>query len=198
MIELASPTGNEPATGYLVAPDGTLYGGPLDGTAWHQVTKLPCSPGASASDGLPANLLLSPAGSTSSGASRLAVLCTQSSAAAPVVYRSTDNGSTWAPVNAGTASLGAPQSLTALPNGTLILATESTTSSPGGIYLLPLGASQWQAATLSDPSASADGFTYVGMTGTLQGVALSANPKLNEIWMTTDGGQTWQPRPIKS
>ena len=177
---------------------GRCTAGPLDGTAWHEVAKLPCTPGVSASDGLPANLLLSPAGSTSSGASRLAVLCTQSLAAAPVVYRSTDNGSTWGQVNTGTASTGAPQSLTALPNGTLILATESNTSSPGGIYLLPLGASQWQAATLSDPSASTNGFTYVGMTGTLQGVALSANPKLNEIWMTADGGQTWQPRPIKS
>ena len=36
------------------------------------------------------------------------------------------------------------------------------------------------------------------MTGTLQGVALSANPKLNEIWMTADGGQTWQLRPIRA
>ena len=165
------------------------------------MAKLPCTPGGSANDGLPANLLLSPAGSTSSGSARLAILCTQSLAAAPVVYLSTDNGSTWAQANtgsSGTASIGAPQSLTALPNGTLILATEPNASSPGGIYLLPLGASQWQAATLSDPSASTYGFTYVGMTGTLQGVALSANPKLNEIWMTTDGGQTWQPRPIKS
>lgn len=198
MIELASPTGNEPATGYLVAPDGTLYGGPLDGTAWHQVAKLPCTPGVSGSDGLPANLLLSPAGSTSSGAARLAILCTQSPAAAPVVYLSTDNGSTWAQVNTGTVSMGAPQSLTALPDGTLILATETHASSPGGIYLLPLGASQWQAAAVSGTSASTYGFMYVGMTGTLQGVALSANPKLNEIWMTADGGQTWQPRPIKS
>ena len=202
VIELASPTGNEPATGYLVAPDGTLYAGPLDGTAWHEVAKLPCTPGVSATDGLPQDLLLSPAGSTSSGAARLAVLCTQSLAAAPAVYRSTDNGSTWVQqtniASSGTASIGVPESLTALPNGTLILATDPNASSPGGIYLLPLGASQWQAATLSDPSASMYGFTYVGMTGPLQGVALSANPTLNEIWMTTDGGQTWQARPIKS
>ena len=29
------------ATGYLVAPDGTLYAGPLDRTAWHKVATLP-------------------------------------------------------------------------------------------------------------------------------------------------------------
>ena len=202
VIELASATGNEPTTGYLVAPDGTLYAGPLDGTAWHEVANLPCSPGVSADDGLPENLLLAPAGSTSSGAARLAVLCVPSLGAAPAVYLSTDNGSTWTQQanigSSGTAGLGAPQSLTALPNGTLILATEPSGSANGGIYLLPLGASQWQAATLSDPSASTYGFTYVGMTSTQQGVALSAKPKLNEIWMTTDGGQSWQARPINS
>ena len=91
-----------------------------------------------------------------------------------------------------------PQSLTALPDGTLILATEPAASAPGGIYLLPLGASKWQAASLSNPSASTYGFTYVGMTSSLQGVALSDNPGLHEIWMTTDGGQTWQTHPITS
>ena len=91
-----------------------------------------------------------------------------------------------------------PQSLTALPDGSLILATEGSTSSPGGIYLLPLGAPRWQAATLSDPSGSTYGFTYVGMTGTRQGVALGGSPDLHAIWMTTDGGQSWQVRPIKS
>ena len=80
----------------------------------------------------------------------------------------------------------------------LILATKGSTSSPGGIYLLKPGASKWQAATLSDPSATVPGFTYAGMTGPLQGVALSGNPGLHEIWMTTDGGETWQPRPIQS
>ncbi len=45
ILELAGATGTQPATGYLVAPDGTLYAGPLDGTAWHKVTALPCTPG---------------------------------------------------------------------------------------------------------------------------------------------------------
>ena len=70
--------------------------------------------------------------------------------------------------------------------------------SSGGIYLLSPGATQWQAARLSDPSGKTYGFTYVGMTSATQGVALGGNPDLHAIWMTTDGGQTWQVRPIQS
>ena len=66
-----------------------------------------------------------------------------------------------------------------------------STSQPGGIYLLPPGAAKWQAATLADSSAAQYGFSYVGMTWPLQGVALSGNPSTHEIWMTTDGGQSW-------
>jgi hypothetical protein len=41
------------------------------------------------------------------------------------------------------------------------------------------------------------GFTYVGMTTSEQGVALPADTSLHEIWMTRDGGQSWQARPIQ-
>jgi hypothetical protein len=118
------------------------------------------------------------------------------------VYLSVDGGANWTEQtgvgSAGTSLIGTPQSLTALTDGTLILATEGSTSQPGGIYLLPPGAANWQAATLSDPAAAAGGFSYVGMTEAGQGVALSSNPRLHEIWMTTDDGQNWQPRPIQS
>ena len=207
VIELAGATGATPATGYLVAPDGTLYAGPLDGSAWHQVAALPCNPGAAANSGLPRQVLLAPAGTGSSGTgssggARLAVVCAVPSPGSTVVYLSDDGGATWTEQSgvgsAGLSLIGEPQSLTALPDGTLILATEGSTSSPGGIYLLPLGAARWQLATLSDPSGRTYGFSYVGMTGTLQGVALGGNPGLHAIWMTADGGHTWQVRPIKS
>ena len=202
VIELAGAAGSVPATGYLVAPDGTLYAGPLDGSAWHKVAALPCTPGAAASSGLPRQLLLAPDGIVPGGHARLAVVCAVPSPGSTVVYLSDDGGANWTEQtgvgSAGTSLIGEPQSLTDRTDGTLILATEGSTSSPGGIYLLTPGASKWQAATLADPSAAQYGFSYVGMTEPGQGVALSGNPGLHEIWMTTDGGQTWQPRPIQS
>jgi hypothetical protein len=50
---------------------------------------------------------------------------------------------------------------------------------------------------LSDPSGLDRGFTYVGMTSATQGVALGGDLNLHAIWMTTDGGKTWQVRPIQ-
>jgi hypothetical protein len=200
-LQLTGATSATPATGYLVAPDGMLYEGPLDGSAWHQVATLPCTPGSAELDGLPQHAILTADGVTPGGQTRLALVCVSSTQASSVVYRSSDNGANWTEqtsLGSTSASLiGLPQSLTALPNGTLILATEPGGSATGGIYLLLLGASKWQAAPLSDSSAATYGFTYVGMTSPLQGVALSDNPSLHEIWMTTDGGQTWQAYPIK-
>jgi hypothetical protein len=206
-LQLAGATAATPATGYLVAPDGTLYEGPLDGSAWHRVATLPCAPESAELDGLPQHAILTTDGIAPGGQTRLALVCVSSTQATSVVYLSSDNGASWTeqaslgPVSASV--IGLAQSLTSLPDGTLILATEPGGTATGGIYLLPLGASRWQAAALSDPSASDPsaatyGFTYVGMTGPLQGVALSNDPGLHEIWMTTDGGQTWQARPIQS
>lgn len=201
VIELAGAAGTVPATGYLAAPDGTLYSGPLDGGAWHRVATLPCSPGAAASSGLPRQLMLASDGIVPGGHARLAAVCAVSSPGSTVVYRSADGGANWtkqtAVGSAGTSFIGEPQSLTTKTDGTLILATEGSTSSPGGIYLLTPGAAKWQAATLSGPLPE-PGFSYVGMTNGQQGVALSGNPGLHEIWMTTDGAKTWQAVPIQS
>ena len=48
----------------------------------------------------------------------------------------------------------------------------------------------------SGNSGPPSGFTYVGMTDTSQGVAIPAESGLDEIYVTTDGGSTWQPSPI--
>jgi hypothetical protein len=193
--------GKVPATGYLAAPDGTLYAGPLDGGAWHRVAALPCNPGAAAPSGLPSQLMLAPDGIVPGGHARLAAVCAVPSPGSTVVYLSNDGGANWTEQtgvgSAGTSLIGVPQSLTDLTDGTLVLATWGSSAAPGGIYLLAPGASKWQAATVADASA-VDGFTYVGMTEAGQGVALSSNPGLHEIWMTMDGGKTWQGRPIQS
>jgi len=197
VIALAGAAGRQPAAGYLVAPDGTLYAGPLDGGAWHRAAALPCAPGAARADGLPQGVVLATDRLTTAGARRLALVCLPAPGQV-VAYLSGDNGVTWSrQAAATTAAMGAPQSLTTLPGGTLILATRSTTTANGGIYQLFPGGQRWQAATLSDPSGQADGFSYVGMTSATQGVALGGSPDLHGIWMTTDEGRTWQVRPIK-
>ena len=179
--------------GYLVAPNGTLYSGPVDGGAWRATATLPCKPGAAASDGLPEQLMLAPAGYTTSGGTRLASVCVQTAPTGKVadVWISNDGGSTWSSAGPfGVSGLGDPASLTATSSGTLILATSN------GIYTLPLGGAAWRAAALSDPSGKGDGFSYVGMTTARQGVALGGDPALHAIWLTTDGGQSWSVVPV--
>lgn len=77
--------GNE---GYLLAPDGTVYSGPLGGT-WAKAGTAPCEPGAPQPGGSPSGALLA-----ASGPGHLALAC-----AGPVssdsVYTSADGGSAW-------------------------------------------------------------------------------------------------------
>jgi hypothetical protein len=176
-------------TGYLVAPDGTLYSGPAGGT-WRKAGTMPCPPGTPQANGLPGQALIALI-----GPNKVATFCAGGTpAAAPAVYTSTDSGATWTPVAAGwtaAAGHGTPTSLAATSSGALVLATGQ------GIYLLPAGAGQWQASSATGAQAPPGGFSYVGMTSTKQGVALPASTSLHEIWMTTNGGQTWQARPIQ-
>jgi photosystem II stability/assembly factor-like uncharacterized protein len=202
-LELASATASSPAgTGYLMAPSGTLYVGRLDGTAWTAAGKLPCvlGPGIGGG-GQPENLQLTPAGMSSSGAVRLAAVCTVSQPWKTSVYLSNDGGTSWTQ-ETGVASLPSsaqPVSLTSLPDGTLVLATFPR-GPGGGIYLLPPGATQWQAAAVTVPpgTTAPSGFEYVGMTTSTQGVAIGIVSDQLVIYMTTDGGKTWQFRPIQS
>jgi hypothetical protein len=176
-------------TGYLAAPDGTLYSGPLGGS-WAKAGTLPCRPGTPQASGLPGDALVALAGQT-----ELVTVCRGSTAAAaPAVYTSGDSGATWTTAGSWTAASapGQPASVAGTSTGTLLLATDQ------GIYLLPKGASQWQASGAAGTQAPPGGFSYVGMTTSEQGVALAADASLHEIWMTADGGLTWQARAIKS
>ncbi len=178
------------ATGYLVAPDGTLYSGSLGG-AWQRAGTMPCKPGAPQANGLPGQALIALTSPT-----RLATFCDgDTPAAAPAVYTSADSGATWTPTAGdwtGGVNQGHPTSIAATSSGTLVLATDQ------GIYLLPAGAAHWQAASAAGSRLPPGGFSYVGMTTSKQGVALPADTSRHEIWMTTDGGKTWQARPITS
>jgi len=180
--------------GYLLAPDGTLYAGPVDGSAaWQRVGSLvsTCTVGAPQADGQPTGALLgavSPrelilaCASGSSGGSPLV------SKQRKLIFSSPNGGASW--LQMGTAPAGGVAYwLAASLTNSVILGTDQ------GIDVLPRGDISWQMATLKE-AGPAGGFGYVGMTTGQQGVALPADPSAGTVWFTFDGGLTWAPSPV--
>ena len=172
--------------GYLLAPGGALYAGPVDGSApWQQVGSLvsSCTVGPAQTDGQPIGALLGAV-----NASDLIVACASPSGTRSQqkrIFSSPNGGISW--LQLGTApAAGVAYSLAASPSETVVLATDQ------GIDLLPKGEIGWQTATLKG-GGPAGGFGYVGMTTDDQGVALPADPSAGTVWFTYDGGHTWQP-----
>jgi hypothetical protein len=167
------------STGYLLAPNGALYSG-LIGGVWTLQGSVDCQPGPAQANGLPSRALLALQDS-----SDLAVACVGPSFGGVTVFTSGNRGATWtaqpASMWSGITSIGTPTSLTAAPNGTLVLATTN------GLYVLPAGTSHWKPTTATGAGAPPGGFTYVGMTTNSQGVAVPADTGLSEIWMTFSG-----------
>ncbi|HTR91602.1 MAG TPA: hypothetical protein VMI73_07675 [Trebonia sp.] len=198
--------------GYLIAPDGSLYVGSLpqggSPSTWQRASAtLPCNPSwlLEGAYGQSQQVLLAPYWAKG-GTPSLAVVCevnAPSRGFSTTVWISRDNGATWTEQknvgNAGVSLIGKALSLTATSTGGLIIATKT------GIYRLPPGASQWQQVTFSGAATPPSGFSYVGMTNDSQGVAIAdpgdvgsqPNPDPYGIWMTLDGGQTWQFHKIK-
>lgn len=176
--------------GYLLAPDGTLYAGPVSGGAWQRAGTSPCRPGTAQPDGLPSGALLA-----AQDAAHLVIACSGPSFPGGIqVFTSGDGGARWAAQPAAAwqsvPAAGPPASLAAAPDGTRLLATAT------GLYVQPAGASRWRPAVTTGTGGPAGGFSYVGMTTDAQGVALPADTSLHEIWLTFDGGTTWRPSPV--
>jgi hypothetical protein len=162
-------------TGYLLAPDGTLYFGAI-GSPWARVGTAPCQPGVGQANGQPVHALLGLVNAT-----YLAIACTGFVGVPTQVWQSNDNGADWA--KAPAPAKDRVNSLAAAPGGTIVMATAA------GIEVLQAGSAQWQMAKGAPPG----GFSYVGMTTDTQGVALPFDMQRHEIWMTSDGGLTWAP-----
>jgi len=192
--------------GYLLAPDGTLYAGPVDGSAaWQNVGSQPdaclagdagtggSGTGGSGTGAQPGEALLGAANATD-----LILGCLipsgQNNPVSPteqkLVYSSPNGGASWIRMGTAPAS-GIAASLAASPSAAVMLATDR------GIEVLPRGETAWQAATLTRP-APAGGFSYVGMTSDDQGIALPADPSAGTVWFTYDGGLTWTPSAVAS
>jgi photosystem II stability/assembly factor-like uncharacterized protein len=175
--------------GYLLAPNGMLYAGPVDaGAPWPQVARIPCVVGAAQPDGQPAGALLGAVTATS-----LIFACTPPPVPGglqkKVILTSANGGASWRELAIAPAA-GIATSLAASPAEAVVLGTNQ------GIDILPAGGTNWQQARVK--SAPATGFTFVGMTTDTQGVAVPADAAAGEIWFTFDGGQTWTPSAVAS
>jgi hypothetical protein len=177
--------------GYLLA-GSALFAGSPSGGAWQKVTAAAglvpaCLRGGSGESGGSG-----PSGLLAPGAnSDLYLLCPSASGAHGVLYASIDAGQTWQKSGPFTGS-GTVASLAVAPtSGTLVAATST------GIFYSATSAGQrnWHRAGLPG-SAPGGGFSFVGMTTTLLGVAVPANAGVQEIFITRDGGLNWVAKAI--
>jgi hypothetical protein len=177
--------------GYLLAPSGQLFSGSLTGAAWTIAdAQTPCDPGPPGPGGQPTGALLA------AGSGQLILVCAKGASGdsqTKIVMQSSNGGMSWSDVG-DAPSAGIATSLAAAQGNLVVLATDS------GLYLSGTGGASWQQAETSPPGAAAgkQGFAYVGMTSNTNGVALPADPSLHEVFITTDGGSSWQPHLVSS
>lgn len=175
--------------GYLLAPGGALYSGPVDGSGpWTRVSSLAasCPVGPARADGQPTGALLGAV-----NASDLLLACASASSGTnpsvstqqKFIYSSKNGGVSWEQMATAPAA-GVAYGLAASPSESVVLATNQ------GIDLLPAGEVTWRTANLRG-GGPAGGFAYIGMTTTDQGIALPADPSAGTVWFTFDGGQRW-------
>jgi BNR/Asp-box repeat len=178
-------------TAYWLAPAGNLFAGPLSGAGLQPVqqatgapgeqTGPPCAAGAAQADGQPSRALLA----ADASAGGLDLVCAGPSAGgqqSKTIYVSSDGGQTWQRTGQAPAA-GTAFFLSASPSGALVLATSL------GIEVSADGGASWSAASGASPPG---GFVYAGMTTDAQGVAVPADPSQHAVWLTYDGGGTWQ------
>jgi photosystem II stability/assembly factor-like uncharacterized protein len=187
VLTLSAGASAEPSSGtvYLLAPDGRLLAGGLTGQRLTASGRVPkgCLPGPpQPGTGTPSEALLT----YQSGS--LYLLC--SGGARAVLYESGDGGHSWlrqpAVPEHGTAS-----SLAAGAAGLVVIATTE------GLVESSDNGQTWRLA-LGPGRGPGSGFAYVGMTDQSRGVALPADTTLHEVWITRDGGQSWQPSAVRS
>lgn len=183
--QLVSPSivfGYSAGTGWLVGPDGQVYSGSLTGGTWSQVSTSPCPPPV-ATQAMSASLLYWEGGTTLLYACGISLAKSGSDYAD--FFLSTDGGKSWH-LQANSPTPEGFNSVAYSPTVSIILA------SPAGLYMRPTSTGQWQHF-----AGPPDGFSWVGTTSTTQGIAIPATAT-DKIWMTYDGGLTWQPFTVGS
>ncbi|HTX83417.1 MAG TPA: hypothetical protein VME44_14600 [Streptosporangiaceae bacterium] len=182
-------------TGYLLTPSGEVLSGPATraGGSWSAVGMAKCKPGSPSTSGQAAG----PTAQLASGPKLLLACATPTAGGrrfTEAIYTSA-TGATWQQVGSVTVR-GTPTSLTAASSASAASGVVALATTDGIRYSADGGAS-WQVAAVTGNSP-AGGFSYVGMTDVDQGIAVPANASLGEVYVTNDGGKTWQASPITS
>jgi hypothetical protein len=182
--------------GYLLAPDGEVYSGPVTGTAgWAPASangspQKGCGvPGPAQPDGVPSLTMLAATGTG------LVELCTAQAPGRPqtkMLAYSADGGRTWATTGYAHRA-GIATSLSGTPTGQVLVATTTgidVSADAAGARAYGLRWRTVQGASLPG------GFSYVGMTTSAQGVAVPADQSVHALWFTYDGGRQWRESPV--
>jgi hypothetical protein len=178
-------------SGYLLAGP-VLYSGPPAGGTWGPVkigsgTVPACLSGRGRQAASGESGLIAPVNPGSS----LYLVCQQNSGGKPVLYQSADGGQTWQADGAGAVPglAGRVTSLAVAPGSNALIAATTT-----GLYYSADGHT-WHQASLSG-QAPPGGFGFAGLTTEDNGVAVPAGRAVQKIFITSDGGQTWQAKSI--
>jgi len=181
--------------GYLLAPNGAVYTGPVTQVAgWKLATaggSLPTScgiPGLAQANGVPQHAMLAATGAGAGLVELCAGLPPGHSTGMPLVIYSADAGRTWTPTG-GAPSAGVPTSLSGTPDGRVVIATNQGIDVSGTAAGPQPNSLRWR--TVKGDSVPG-GFSYVGMTTSQQGVAIPADTSLHAVWFTYDGGHHWR------
>jgi hypothetical protein len=169
-------------TGYLLTPSGTVLTGPVSGGAWTVAGTAPCQPGAAQPlSGTPQKAQLA------AFQGELLLACAGQPGGGTALYTSV-GGASWQ--LAGTLS--GPLTVTALASGASGQVVAATSA---GISHSADGGATWRSAQIAG-QVPGGGFRYVGMTNATMGVAVPADPNAGAVYVTRDGGQTWNKSPI--
>jgi hypothetical protein len=175
----------EDGTGSLLAPSGDILRGSVGGGGWSFTGQAPCVPGPAPDGGTAgAQLAIGPGGT-------LLLACAGADAGpqsqAKQLWTSAYGGAQWTRASQPPAA-GQATSLAGTSAQVLLATTAGIDYGTG-----PDG--PWTAATVTG-GVPGGGFSYVGMTSPTNGIALPADAALGEVYISTDGGQTWVPHPV--
>ena len=188
VLTLSAGATTDPSSGtvFLLTPDGRVLAGGLTGQRLSTAGRVPagCLPGPpQPGTGTPSLAQLT----YQSGS--LYLLC--SGQGDMVLYVSADGGRSW-PQRPAMPQHGTATSLAAGGSGLVIVATTE------GLVESTDDGQTWRLAVSPGRGGPGSGFSWVGMTDQLQGVALPADTSRHEVWITRDGGQSWHPSAVRS